>query len=406
MGNVLRFSTEMDDKVSKKLTGISKAFDKIGGPGSGASLFGNVGAKAVAKGFSLVEDAASGVVDVLGDALKAAMEEEESVHKLDTALRANIAGWDGNTEAIERVLLARENLGFSDDEQRQSLALLVAATNDVAKSLDIQRTAMDLARLKNVDLQTATEALIKVDDGHYRALQALGIVLGDNATSTDALAAVQAAAKGQAEDYANTTSGKLLVAQTKIGEKMEDLGGVIMPAVASALTSISDAIDYFSGDPTKTGSAALETLRSAFRAIGDVVAWVIDKVSKLIGLLGDVIGVAGKAIDVLGKLPGGLGDTLNNISKLPGGLGDALTGNRHAFGGQLGTGWNLVGENGPELIHGDTVHTAGQTAQMLAGQSSGVRIQGISEHDILDMVDRGLYFRLQRAAPTLSPSGG
>ena len=118
MANVLRFSTELDDNVSKKLKGISKAFDKLGGPGSGASLFGNVGARAVAKGFSMIDAAASGVVNVLGDALHAAMEEEVSVKKLDTALRANIVSWDGNTEAIEKVLTARMALGFSDDEQR------------------------------------------------------------------------------------------------------------------------------------------------------------------------------------------------------------------------------------------------------------------------------------------------
>ena len=36
----------------------------------------------------------------------------------------------------------------------------MVATNDVAKSLDIQSTAMDLARLTGTDLETATKALI------------------------------------------------------------------------------------------------------------------------------------------------------------------------------------------------------------------------------------------------------
>jgi hypothetical protein len=36
-----------------------------------------------------------------------------------------------------------------------------------------------------------------------------------------------------------------------------------------------------------------------------------------------------------------------------------------------------------------------------AGASSGVTIKGISERQIMDMVDRGLYFRFQRATPTV-----
>jgi hypothetical protein len=37
----------------------------------------------------------------------------------------------------------------------------------------------------------------------------------------------------------------------------------------------------------------------------------------------------------------------------------------------------------------------------LGNAAGGVRIAGVSERELLDMVDRGLYFRLQRAAPTL-----
>jgi hypothetical protein len=392
VSNVLRFSTELDDNVSKKLKGISKAFDKMGGPGSGASFFGNVGAKAVARGFGLIDTAATAVVNVLGDALNAAIEEEASVKKLDTALRANVVGWDGNTAAIERVLTARMALGFSDDEQRQSLSLLLVATNDVAKALDIESTAMDLARLTGTDLETATKALIKTEDGGFRLLKSLGIQIDENATSEEALTAVRKAAEGQALSYANTTAGKLQVAQTKIGEKMEQLGGVIMPAVAGALDNISNAIDFFSGDPSVKGSAALETLRDLFRAVGNAVGWVIDKVAKLIGFLGDVIAAVGRAIDALTHL-GQLDKAAQNSIKLPG--------NRYRG---YATGTSFVPETGPAILHrGEQVLSPSMSLADggRGGAVSGVTIAGISERQIMDMVDRGLYFRFQRAAPTV-----
>jgi hypothetical protein len=37
------------------------------------------------------------------------------------------------------------------------------------------------------------------------------------------------------------------------------------------------------------------------------------------------------------------------------------------------------------------------TAGMGGGTGTGVRIEGVSEADLLDAIDRGLYFRLRRA---------
>src|SRR3990167_8182645 len=79
------------------------------------------------------------VTDYLGDALHAAQEEEASIAKLTTAIEANVEGWDGNTDAMESVLKTRMKLGFSDDEQRDSLAKLVGVTHDVTTALDVQR---------------------------------------------------------------------------------------------------------------------------------------------------------------------------------------------------------------------------------------------------------------------------
>jgi hypothetical protein len=50
----------------------------------------------------------------------------------------------------------------------------------------------------------------------------------------------------------------------------------------------------------------------------------------------------------------------------------------------------LVGEKGPEyIIPNNKLGTGG----------GGFTIQGVSEQQLVDMVDRGLYFKLRRAAP-------
>jgi hypothetical protein len=239
-GNRLTFAATLDDRVSKGLKLIQRSFKDAH---TQASLFGNLGAMAVAKGFALIDTAISGALGVMGDATRAAIEDEASISKLSASLRANVPAWDGNSDAIERVLQSRMRLGFSDDEQRESLALLVAATHDQTKALELQRTAMDLARFKGISLGQASEALVKVEAGQFRLLKSLGIVLKDGATQQDALTAVQRVATGQGEAYARTTGGRVLAAQVKVNEAMERLGTKLLPVVATTLEQVAEWVD-------------------------------------------------------------------------------------------------------------------------------------------------------------------
>jgi len=272
-------------KASSDLDNLRDKFAKLQSQGAKGFAIG-VGAGVTTAALGLMGKVAGEVTDILADSVRAAMEEEASIAKLGTSLKANIPAWDGNTAAIEKVLGARMALGFSDDEQRQSLALLVGATHDVTKALDIQRTAMDLARIKGISLAEASNALIKVEGGQFRALKALGIVLKEGATATEALAAVQAVAKGQAESYADTTAGKLLVAQTKIGEAMEKFGGVVLPVVADAFSGLADILDKAvnpsmisyaeTAHAAERGSFAAEARLRSFKFAADDLAGTAD----------------------------------------------------------------------------------------------------------------------------------
>lgn len=242
MANEVRATASVKDNASKELDRIRDKIAKLQKEGPKGFAIG-AGAAVTAGAIGAVTTAASQFADVIGDSVKAAMADEASQQRLRTALLANVPAWDGNTKSIEKTLKARENLGFADDETRDSLARIVAATHDVNAALRIQATAMDLARFKGISLADASDALIKVEGGQYRALKALGIVLKEGATQQDALNAVQKVAAGQAAAYADTTEGKLLVAQTKINEAMETFGYTILPAVGEALSTISKALD-------------------------------------------------------------------------------------------------------------------------------------------------------------------
>jgi hypothetical protein len=210
-------------------------------------MFAGIGAAGALAAFSSIDAAISGTIGFLNQAKDAALEEERSLARLDAALQANVKGWDGNSDAIEKVLASRMRLGFADDEQRDSLAKLVAVTKDHNKALELQRIAMDLARLRGMDLSAAGELVGKVYGGNIGILSRYGIQLKKGTTATEALAEIQAMAAGQAEAYAETNEGKLLASQIRVGEQMERIGARVLPGFVAAMESGADAVENLSG---------------------------------------------------------------------------------------------------------------------------------------------------------------
>jgi hypothetical protein len=270
------FGAQMAGSFKKSWSGanIGKGFVQ------GLGLAGGLGA------VRLMSGAISGLVDVMGDAVAGALADQESQNRLAASLAANVPAWSGNTRAIEDNIKAKQRLGFDDEQLRDALTVLVGATHDVTEAQNIMNTAMDLARFKGIDLRTASEALIKVEGGQYRSLKQLGIKLKDNATSEEALAAVQAVTAGQAEAYADTLAGKMLSAQIEINERIEELGYKLLPIVVNGL----DALNFILGD---TGDS-LDDLRQKATEPGgffDVfasneAAFRLERVTKVAGELG------------------------------------------------------------------------------------------------------------------------
>jgi hypothetical protein len=245
LSNELRYRATIKDDVSGPLGKLQDRFGQLKAQGA-QGFFTGVGAAATLKAFSLADRAISSTVDWLAEGVAGAREEEIGIAKLGASLRANVADWDGTTAAIEKRIRAGMDLAFADDEQRDSLARLVAVTHDVDKAFEVQRTAMDLARFKGIGLGEATDALIKVEAGQYRMLKSLGIVLEEGATQTEALAAVQKVASGQAEAFMETGAGQAEEFGIKVEELGEKIGSALIPALedgTSKAIGFLDALD-------------------------------------------------------------------------------------------------------------------------------------------------------------------
>lgn len=328
MPNQVRIGTQVTGvgKASSDLDNLKDKFAKMQAQGAKGFAIG-VGAAATTFALGALQQAASSVGEVLGEANKAYAEEEASVSKLGTSLRANIPAWTGNTDAIESVIKSQMRLGFSDEEQRNSLALLVAATHDVAKAQQIQAVAMDLARFKGISLADATDALTKVEAGSFRILKSLGIELKKGATQTDALAAVEGVAAGQAEDYAKTNEGKLLVSQVKVNEAMERFGKVTLPLTvkatevgADAVSNLAEAFSLLTDGLAKNGDEQRQQITSTLDLVASL-GLVIPGVKNIRASFEDTFPVAvallGSATDATDKSAYHTGSLVNALDKVP-----------------------------------------------------------------------------------------
>lgn len=230
----------------------------LGGLGSS---FGAI-AKAGATAFVAFKALDIGT-DFFAGAIQGAKDEEVGIDRLTASLKANVAGFNGSTDAIEQAISAREDLAFSDGELRDSLGSIVAVTHDVNRGLDVQNVAMDLARFKQVSLKDATQALVTVEAGRYRGLAQLGITLRQGATQTEALAAVEAVAAGQADKFGQTAEGAFQSASIAVHDLQEDIGSDLLPVIENAARGLHDVLKP-TANPGSTGSFLGAALGAVF----------------------------------------------------------------------------------------------------------------------------------------------
>ncbi len=197
---------------------------------------------AAAKGFAIAAGAAVAVGAAMFGAAKAAAEEDASIARLNAAISANTKLTDDQAKQMDAAIESRQNLAFSDDALRDSLSRLVPRTKDVSKAIELQAIAMDFARLRGVDLSTASDLVGKVFSGNTSILSRYGFTVEKGTTATQALAMIQKAAAGQAEAYGQTTQGALESIQISIDNTVEDIGRVVLPILAEVLTTFRDEI--------------------------------------------------------------------------------------------------------------------------------------------------------------------
>ena len=235
---VARILTQYSDKGSKAaqkdIAKLGKSFDKF--------------AKKSAKAFGVAAAAAAAFAIKIGkDAVQAAISDQKSQALLANSLRNTVGATDSAIAGTETYITAmQKQFSVADDELRPAFGRLAAAFNSTTMAQSAMQVALDVSAFAEVDLATATNALIKASQGQFKVLAKLvpGIGAATLATKdfgkiTDKVTKIVG---GSAAVRAETLEYKLAGLRIAFGEILETLGYALLPVLQTFATTISTRI--------------------------------------------------------------------------------------------------------------------------------------------------------------------
>lgn len=199
--------------------------------------------------------AALGALTVaMGDAVKAAMEDEKSQQMLARQLKATTGATDEQIKSVEKYITAQgRNLGITDDQLRPALAGLTRATKDITEAQNATNLAMDIAAAKGTSLETVTKAMEKAYGGNLSALAKLDPsvreMIKGGATLEEVFAQLGKTFGGAAKEASNTAAGGFAKMKLALDETKESIGAALLPVIQKVLPYLQKAAEWAQDNP-------------------------------------------------------------------------------------------------------------------------------------------------------------
>lgn len=179
--------------------------------------------------------------------VQAAITEEKQARSLSLTLK-NLGKSYAAVGVADFVNKLQFSTGVSEDQLRPALQRLITTTNDVAKSQDLLKLALDISAGSTNSLETVVKALGRAYLGNNTALGRLGLNLSKSelkvATFEQITAKLAETYRGQATEAAKTFGGQLQILGVAADEAKEKIG-----------TSLINAIEDLAGNEGVSGLA-------------------------------------------------------------------------------------------------------------------------------------------------------
>jgi len=221
---------------------VVKAKDQATGPlGKIGTSLGKLKSTSISVFKGIAGASAIGVAALAaftGKAIKSAIEDEQASIRLNAALKSRGILTDGLKKKIDQQITSMQALGFTDDQVRAGIEMGSRFFTEQADLLRVNAVAADVAAITGGELVDVISAIAKGQRGQTRGLVTLGIQVKKGATLNDILTTATEKYGGAADELANSTSGKLLIAQDKFNEAIEAFGYKYLPQVNQVLNTI------------------------------------------------------------------------------------------------------------------------------------------------------------------------
>ncbi len=180
------------------------------------------------------------VTAVIGDSVKAAIEDEAAQASLARQIKASSGATDSQVASVEKYISSlAKSAAISDDEARPAFQKLIVATKDVTKATDLMNLATDVAAATGKPLVDVSEALSRGYAGNMKALGALSpeikAMIKDGASLAEVQAVLTKNFGGAGEAAANTAAGGMKKLGIAFGETKESIGAAFLPIMEKLL---------------------------------------------------------------------------------------------------------------------------------------------------------------------------
>lgn len=184
--------------------------------------------------------ALGGLAIALGDATKAAMEDQQEQAALALTLQNVTGAGAAQTAQVEKQISAMSRAsGIADTEYRKSLEALVRGTKDVDMAMKDMNLVMDIATSLQMDSSTVADALAKAYQGNFKALRSLSpemaTMIKEGASLNEIMDVLGGTFGGATAKNAETAAGKMQILKNSLNETKESIGAALLPVVEAVL---------------------------------------------------------------------------------------------------------------------------------------------------------------------------
>lgn len=218
---------------SKGLDRAQKEFKSLQGIGAKTQY-------AIKKAAIPAAAAITGLAVALGDATRAAMEDQQEQAALALTLQNVTGAGAAQTAQVEKQISAMSRAsGVADTEYRKALENLVRGTKDVGIAMKDMTLVMDISTATGMNSANVADALAKAYQGNFKALRTLSpemsTMIKEGATLDEVMNVLGGTFGGATAKSAETAAGKMKILTNSLGETKESIGAALLPVLEAVL---------------------------------------------------------------------------------------------------------------------------------------------------------------------------